>query len=359
MWTNALKRYATALLALPVLLGLAGCQRDTALVPNAPAQAEPFPLERPSHFPQARIPEDSPLTVQTVALGRRLFFDPILSRDRTISCGSCHLPEKAFTDGLPVSVGIEGLTTARNAKPLFNAVYSPQRFNWDGLINSLELQAIIPIEAHNEMDLPLPDAAARLQAHPDYLALFTAAYGRGPDTYTLVRALSAYQRSLVSANSPYDQYVRSGNPDFLTDAQLRGMNLFFSERGDCFHCHNGELFRDGDFHNTGIKLDNPDLGMGAVTGRPQDAGKFHTPTLRNLKFTAPYMHDGSFATLEAVLDHYSAGGLPNPNRSGQIVALNLTAQEKQDLIAFLLALSDDEFIERHRHDGTPPPPPAP
>ncbi|MBX3101485.1 MAG: cytochrome-c peroxidase [Bacteroidetes bacterium] len=345
--------------SLLVLCGLAGCRHDIPVFPAEQA-AQPYLLEQPPHFPQARIPQDNVLTEARVALGRRLFFDPILSRDRTVSCGSCHHPDKAFTDGRPLSMGIDGQVTSRNAIGLFNAAFSPQRFNWDGLVPSLELQVFVPIEAHNEMDLPIPQATERLRNHPEYPALFQAAYQRQPDTYSLTRALAAYQRTLVSAGSRYDDYRRTGNADFLSDAELRGMALFFSERGECFHCHNGELFRDGDFHNTGIHPDNPDPGLAAFTGRAQDQGKFHTPSLRNLRFTAPYMHDGSFATLQEVIEHYNKGGLPNPNRSIQIKPLNLTPQEKQDLVAFLLALSDEEFIESHKNDGPPSlPPPAP
>lgn len=341
---------------LAVLWATTGCQRDAALL--APPEAEvdqPYAFFQPSNFPPADIPPDNKLTVNRVELGRLLFFDPVLSRDSTISCGTCHLPTKAFTDGLALSTGIDGLKTARNAPPLHNLAFLVRGYNWDGGTRTLELQHLVPLENHNEMDQPVLTSVERLMQNPFYVERFQKAYGAEPSSGTLTKALAAYIRSLVSAGSRYDLYKRTGSSDYLSDAELRGMQVFNSERGDCFHCHNTDLFTDHSFQNNASTPDNPDLGRGAVTQIAADNGKFKVPSLRNVELTAPYMHNGSLLTLEDVIEHYNRGGFAqNPTKDPLMRPLNLTTQEKQDLIAFLKALTDEDFILRHSNDSARP-----
>ncbi len=285
------------------------------------------------------IPEDNFITPYRVELGRRLFFDPILSRDSTISCGSCHLPDKKFTDGLPTSIGIENRMVPRNAMSLLNVAYQPNLF-WDGGVPTLETQVLAPIENPNEMDFNVNLVVERLKRHPDYPALFRLAYDMEPSPYTLVRAIACFERTLYSTPSRYDRYLY-GDTTALNPSERNGMLLFFSERAECFHCHSGFLFTDFSFENNGLYDIYPDSGRARITLLPQDVGRFKVPSLRNVAHTAPYMHDGSMNTLKQVIDHYASGGKNHPNKSIFVRPLDLTESEKQDLINFLLALSDE------------------
>ncbi|MCE3007819.1 MAG: c-type cytochrome [Bacteroidetes bacterium] len=345
------------LLAALVCIHALGCQRAGPLLsePDTPQADEPYPFYQPENFPEATFPDDNRLTTSRVNLGKRLFFDPVLSRDGSISCGSCHLPEKAFTDGRQLSAGVAGRLGMRNAPSLVNMAFLPRFFNWDGGTPSLELQALVPLESHLEMDLPVHESVERLRADPDYVERFRMAYGTEPTVGSLTRALAAYTRTLVSADSRYDQYVRSGNQSHLTDAELRGMELFNNEKGDCFHCHGTDLFTSNGFHNTAITATIGDRGRGQITLNARDDGKFKVPSLRNVALTAPYMHNGSMATLEEVVRHYNRGGhAENPNKDPLMRPLNLSEQEIVDLVAFLNALTDEEFLERHRQDNQQP-----
>jgi cytochrome c peroxidase len=328
---------------------LTACEKDAPLSKGEGQgdQTDPVELQVPSHFPKPKIPADNQLTEARVELGKRLFFDPILSRDSTISCASCHKQKLAFTDGRKTSVGIKGRKVNRNAPSLTNLVFR-QRFNWDGGVDALRKQIFVPVQAHNEMDMTFEELEQRLRQHPEYPALFDEAYGRKPDTYSIIRAIASYERTLVSASSPYDRYLQ-GDSSALSASQKRGMRLFFSEEAECFHCHNGALFSDHAMHNNGIKAQYEDKGRFDVTGNQRDIGKFLTPTLRNIAVTAPYMHDGSFATLEAVLDHYASGGKDHPNQSVLIQPLELSEQDKQDIINFLHSLTDERFLENSEH----------
>jgi cytochrome c peroxidase len=294
------------------------------------------------------VPPNNPLTEERIALGRRLFFDSGLSRDGAVSCASCHQPEKAFTDGRVVSLGVGNQATRRNAPTLLNCAYGTSMF-WDGRVATLEDQALIPLTNPREMGSTLEAVLDRLNGATAYRALFKAAFGAEQVTPArLAEALAAYQRTLVAANSPYDRYVLLKDETALSEHARRGLGLFRS-KARCAHCHEGELFTDQRFHNTGVSWGKEPLDLGRYehTRREGDQGKFKTPTLRHLTVTAPYMHDGSLATLEDVIDFYDRDANPNPHLDGAIQPLNLTASEKADLLAFLDCLSPP------RHDPQP------
>lgn len=314
-------------------------------------------LEIPELFQQKLIapviPTNNPLTIEGIALGKKLFFDPILSKDNTQSCASCHDPKNAFTDDTRFSEGIDGKFGTRNSMPLFNLAWNfDERFMWDGKELSIERQAFSPVRNPIEMHSDWKNVAKKLQEHAEYPTLFKQAFGASKIDSTLVtKAIAQFERTLISGNSKFDQYLL-GKVE-LTLEEQNGFNVFMDEtRGDCFHCHgsdNNPLWTDNKFHNNGLDETFTDLGLGAVTGDPNDHGKFRSPSLRNLKFTAPYMHDGRFATLEEVINHYSEGLklsstidplMKKANQGG----VQLSDKDKADLKAFLLSLSDDDFV---------------
>lgn len=317
----------------------------------------PIPLDIPQLFSDnilnPIIPNDNPQTLEGVALGKRLFFDTILSADGTQSCASCHGPQQAFADNTPTSVGIDGIFGPRNAMPLFNLAWNYNaRFNWDGSALSLERQAEEPIENPIELHSNWPDVISRLQADAVYPELFQQAFKTDIITKELTtKAIAQFERTLISANSKFDRY--SLGQATLSPQELNGLDVFLREdKGDCFHCHgnpNNPLWTDNDFHNNGLDATFTDLGLAELTGDPNDYGKFRTPSLRNLAFTAPYMHDGRFNTLDAVINHYSEGLQNSPTIDPLMKKVNeggvqLSAQDKADLKAFLLSLSDPSFI---------------
>ena len=316
----------------------------------------PYELDVPQQFarllPPPLIPADNPMTEEGVALGRMLFFDPILSADGTQACGSCHMPQAGFTENIQFSVGIDGLEGPRNSMPLFNMAFNfNERFFWDGRTVTLEEQAFDPVVNPIEMHNTWPNAVSTLQAHPDYPAKFQAAFGTSIiDSNLVTKALAQFERTLISGNSRFDKFLREEIS--LTGAELRGLELFNTEGADCFHCHGSPgnpLWTDNDFHNNGMDETFTDLGLGAVTGNAFDNGKFKTPSLRNLVFTAPYMHDGRFETIDEVIDHYSSGVVISPTIDPLMQfsfqgGVQLTPEEKADLKAFLLALTDSSFI---------------
>lgn len=283
-------------------------------------------------------PPSNPTTPGKVALGRQLFFDPILSRDRTVSCASCHDPVRAFTVPQAVSPGVAGRLGKRNASTLVN-VGDRQALTWAGASPNLEVQAMIPLRDHAELDMTPELLRERLQADPAYAAQFRTAFGEAPSVQNLVRALAAFQRTLTSRDSPFDRY-RAGDASALNEAQVRGLDLFF-DRAECFHCHTGRDFTDGLAHNNAMRVFNPDIGLAERTEQEGDVGRFITPTLRNVALTGPYLHDGSRATLRDLLETYNDGGEPNPNADPLIHPLGLTDAELGDLEAFLHALTDE------------------
>ncbi|MFD2551274.1 cytochrome-c peroxidase [Bizionia sediminis] len=333
---------------------LACSKDDTESYVNQPT---PLPLNIPPLFEQLIInpviPIDNPQTVEGVALGKKLFFDPILSVNNTVSCASCHSPEAAFSDNARFSTGVNGLTGNRNSMPLFNLAWNyDEKFFWDGRSFSLEHQAIQPVQNPKEMGSNWQDVITRLRNHPEYPALFSAAFGDNPINRRLVtKAIAQFERTLISANSKFDKYLLGQAT--LTPQEENGLQVFMDEdRGDCFHCHgnpNNPLWTNNNFHNNGLDATFTDLGLGAVTGDPADNGKFKSPSLRNLAYTAPFMHDGRFTTLDEVINHYSEGLQNSPTIDPLMKkvaqgGVQLSEQDKADLKAFLLTLSDPSFL---------------
>lgn len=317
----------------------------------------PASLEIPQLFQEKLIapliPTNNPLTEEGIALGKKLFFDKILSENGTQSCATCHKPEKSFSDNSQFSNGINGILGTRNSMPLFNLAWNfDERFAWDGKEFTLEKQALEPVKNPIEMHSNWNDVAQKLQNHPEYPTLFLQAFGTSTIDSTLVtKAIAQFERILISGNSRFDKFLNSEVA--LTPQEQNGFNIFMDEaRGDCFHCHgsdNNPLWTDNKFHNNGLDTIFTDLGLGAVTGDPADNGKFKSPSLRNLAFTAPYMHDGRFSTLEEVIEHYSTG-IKNSSTIDPLIkkvdqgGVNLSTQDKADLKAFLLSLTDPDFI---------------
>lgn len=323
---------------------LVACSKDAGPADTGPTA---YQLAIPAGLPAMPIPPGNPLTVEGVALGRKLFYDPILSGDNSMACADCHLQKDAFTDVRQFSRGIDGEEGARNAMPLFNLGWQ-KKFFWDGRSNSLEQQALRPIQDPIEMHELLANAVAELQAHAEYPDLFERAFGTEIiDTLLIAKAIAQFERTLISGNSKFDKWKR--NEVSMTDAEQRGMSLFNDpEKGDCAHCHVfGSTFSDFEFRNTGLDSIPVDRGLANVTSLPTDAGKFKTPSLRNIEYTAPYMHDGRFATLEASLEHYNTGFFYTANLDANLAHLQkgrLTQQDVGDLIAFLKTLSDPDFL---------------
>lgn len=357
------------LMVIPILILMTACEEDIVEIPEPPADPSdltsiayepvPFNIIAPDYFPDPAdfIPADNPTTEAGVTLGKHLFYDPILSVDSTMSCSSCHLSNGAFTDNLAFSFGVRGEQTPRSSMALVNMVYVTDAIFWDGRASSLEEQALLPIEDPIELHESWDNVEEKLQAHPDYPAMFRQAFGienKQEITRGLaVKAIAQFERTLVSGNSKWDKW-RRGEYQF-TDEELDGFLMFFDEANgalpdaECAHCHNAPLFTSNDFFNNGLDAaasfgDFEDKGLGAVTGRASDNGKFRSPTLRNIELTAPYMHDGRFQTLEEVIDHYNSGGKPADNKDPLLHNLQLDEEQKQSLIAFLKTLTDEDFI---------------
>lgn len=294
---------------------------------------------------------DNQVTDERFELGRKLFYDEILSRDNTISCGTCHLQSGAFSHiDHRVSHGIDQQNGTRNAPPIFNLAWHTGFF-WDGGVNHIELQPINPIQNPVEMDLPLADAIARLQASQTYRSLFNKAYGTETITSQLMlRAIAQFMAVMVSANSRYDQYL-AGNTSLFDAGEVNGLNIF---RQKCESCHQEPLLTDLSYRNNGKDSLFLDHGRMVITQDPQDDGKFKVPSLRNIAVSYPYMHDGSIKTLEKVVEHYSSG-IKNSSTLDALLPVGgmaLTIQEKTDLVRFLQTLTDPEFLSNSRYSET-------
>ena len=291
----------------------------------------------PPPIPEAYVQElsDPPAnwSAARAALGKRLFFDTVLSRDRSMSCASCHVPDLAFTDGKKTAQGIWAVPGQRNTPTVVNRAIGSSQF-WDGRARTLEEQALGPIANPDEMDLPIEQAVARLGADASYQQAFTHVFGGEPTAQRLAEALAAYERTLYSVDAPFDRFI-AGEESALSAAAQRGLALF-GGKARCGECHTGPNFTDEAFYSLGV---GGDPGRAAVTTRPTDRGAFKTPTLREIARTAPYMHDGSMATLLEVVEYYDQGCVPHPNLPAKIGKLGLTGQEKADLVAFLESLS--------------------
>ncbi len=307
-----------------------------------------YALYQPENFP--RITYDlgnEPITRASFELGKKLFFDPILSRDGSISCDNCHIQQTAFADSPihPVSIGIDSKLGNRNAPPLFNMAFKAEFF-WDGGVTHLDFVPINAIESEVEMGDSLSNVIGKLNRHSDYPGLFKDAFGIEEITSAfMLKSLSHFTLLMISADSRYDQYIRKENKVFLSEDEISGMQLFQSK---CAGCHSGALFTDQSFRNNGIGDNFPDEGRALITESPSDIGKFRVPTLRNIELTAPYMHNAAFTTLESVLDHYSTGvkvssTLDPSLLENDIPGIPMTAGEKDQIILFLKTLTDRTF----------------
>lgn len=314
-----------------LLFALAGCEKDSTEKPHHNWVYDPdaYNLQIPSAFPILEVPAFNPTTEQGVKLGRMLYYDPALDRDSARACADCHIQAKSFSSSAEVL-------------PHINLAWNTA-FLWNGKVRG-KLEDIMLFEVKEFFQTDLN----RLQKHPEYPRLFYEAFGKDTITYELAAwALSQFQRTLFSANSKYDKVLDQTSGVFLTDEELSGYEIFFTEKGDCFHCHGGILFTDNEFHNNALSA-QPDAGLSEVTGHTYDFGKFKTPTLRNIELTGPYMHDGRYATLEEVIDFYSEGLKASETVDPLMKALHLggkhlTAQEKSDLLAFLKTLTDMSY----------------
>lgn len=298
---------------------------------------------------EAPWPADNPYSVAKMELGRALYYDKRLSVDNTIACADCHNPKYAFTDGKAVSAGVRNQLGGRSAPTVINRLYSVEQF-WDGRAPTLEEQAKGPIANPIEMAHTHDGAVKNLRAVKGYAPLFKAAFGSEEINIDLVaKAIATFERTIVSGNAPYDRY-KAGNKAALGESARRGFAVFF-DKAKCDQCHIGVNFTDGSFNNLGVGMDkpNPDLGRELYTKRPEDRGAFKTPTLREIAKTGPYMHDGSLATLEDVVEFYNKGGIENPNLDKRMKKLELTEQEKKDLVEFLKSLSGEGW-----QHATPP-----
>lgn len=317
-----------------------------------PAPALPIGKEiqipAPLGLPPVPIPADNPPTAETVALGRRLYYDPILSVDNTISCASCHSPEHGFADGRVVSQGVQHRLGTRNSPTVLNAAYNTVQF-WDGRAATLEAQTEGPVTTSTEMAHTLQGVVQKLTADASYRAEFAKAWGPKPISYEMVeKSIASFERTLLSGDSPFDRWKYGHEANAVSPAVKRGFVVFTSpQKGNCASCHSvGEknaLFTDNKFHDIGVGVDFgvfKDQGLFDVTHREADRGLFKTPTLRNIALTAPYMHDGSLKTLKEVMDFYIGAGNSNPNLDKEIHSLNfLTKQERSDLLEFLNSLT--------------------
>lgn len=359
-----------------------------ALVSSVLGTAQPAPgfaWDLPKGFPIPAVPADNPMSDAKVALGRHLFYDLRLSGNGAQSCATCHQQERAFTDGLATSAGSTGVDHPRNSMSLVNVAYAATLTWANPSLTRLEDQALVPMFGRHPIELGLGEDREWLEVlgrEPRYAALFKSAFPEDGDPFTranVLKALATFQRTIISARSPYDRYHSDRDDAAVSDAARRGEVLFHSQPLSCFTCHGGfnlsgatttagASARAGvEFHNTGLynlpgllSYPEPNTGIFEVTRNPRDVGKFKAPTLRNIAVTAPYMHDGSVASLEDVLAHYEAGGRTvadgpykgighdNPNKSQRIRGFTLTPEQRSDLIAFLTSLTDKEVLRDPR-----------
>lgn len=363
-------------LALAILFLSASCEPDPpmncATCPEEPVDREingpstplSYSLEVPDYLPDPILDETNPLTVEGIELGRRLFYDKIMGRDSAFACADCHQQDKAFTDGRALAIGVAGRPGTRSAMSIVNLAFNPNGFNWDGAFGKLWEQAIHPVENMLEMDEDWESVLIRLRRSDNYPERFRAAFGisrTSEITQELaVKAIAQFEMTIISADSHFDRVVYQNSEFFTEEEQLGADSLFFVEdvpvgtlHPGCGHCHNKPSFGDNRFKNNGLDAVNnlddfSDKGFGEVSGSRFDNGKFRTPTLRNIALTAPYMHDGRFATLEEVLDHYATGGHGVENEDPNITGFSLNDRQKAALLAFLESLTDESLIEDSR-----------
>lgn len=340
-----------------------------------------YDWQLPKGFPRPLVPKDNPMSVAKVHLGKQLFFDLDLSFNQTMSCASCHQPEYAFSEPKKTAVGATGQLHRRNTQSLVNVAYNSNLTWAHSGLNSIEQQILIPMFSEDPIELGITgheNEVLQRFNNAKYLELFENAFDdEQVDFDKIVKALASYVRSLTSFASAFDEYAYQNIDAAMTESAKRGMELFFSETFECFHCHGGFNFTQSSqhqnqrldlrpFHNTGMfNLDDKgaypttDQGLIEVTLQPQDMGKFRAPTLRNVEVSAPYMHDGSLQTLDEVIDFYAAGGrgrgVSNPLKSPFLAGFALQPQQKQDLIAFLQSLTDRQFLKSNVNHGSKSP----
>ncbi len=366
---------------LSFLTALGICFCLGSIVPASGDADLDYEWDLPAWAPRPVVPVDNPMSVLKVELGRHLFYEPRLSITGDLSCGSCHQQSLALTDGRARSEGATGEQHPRSAMSLTNVAYAPVLTWGNPLQTRLETQALVPLFGEHPVEMGMAGQEDQilelLKADPWYREIVPAAFPEAEDPYSirsLTQAIAAFQRTLISFRSPYDRYRYQGEEQAISASAKRGEALFHSERLECFHCHGGLNFSDSimherlafreiAFHNTGLyniggqgAYPYPNTGVHEITQNPEDMGRFKAPTLRNIAVTAPYMHDGSIATLEEVIDHYAAGGRTistgphagvgsaNPLKSTFVSGFELTDQERQDLLAFLNSLTDQEFL---------------
>ena len=322
-----------------ICIVLVSCAKDDAI-----ADKDVYPFKTPTGFSEPYIPEHNPLTYSKIKLGKKLFYDPILSSDGSISCNSCHKQSLAFSDARTVSLGVGNLPGFRNAQPLFNLAWSSSFFR-DGGVTILELVPLNAIDSHVEFNNNVGDIIHHLNKSAEYRTLFKLAFNDTATTNNFLQALACFQRILVSADSPYDHFHFANDSKALNESAKRGLALFNSSKTDCFQCHSGFNFTNSEFLSNGISETYPDSGRQRITLQIADKGKFRVPSLRNIEYTAPYMHDGSFETLNEVIEHYNSGGKNFSGKSPLIRPLGLNEQEKIDLVELLKSLSDTKFIQ--------------
>ena len=303
----------------------------------------------PLHFPQIIAPIDNPMNDTKIFLGEKLFFEKALSVDSSLSCATCHQPQFAFSsNGNRITPGLGGNYIPRNVPPVFNEAFYPVYF-WDGHSNSLEDMFYFDLHSKMIFGSDTNVIVKRLNQNPDYVKMFNTAFDdlTGITPKKISYSIADFVRSIVSGNSRYDEYIQ-GNKSALSVDEIKGMNMFFSDRTNCSVCHSGLLFTDGKFHSTGISIHYFDRGRYYITNNNADRGKFRTPSLRNIELTPPYMHDGEIKTLEDVLEHYNRGGQPFINKSPLIKSLNLNENEKRQIICFLKSLTDYKFVNKYK-----------
>jgi cytochrome c peroxidase len=338
-------------LLVPLLIFSCGKRKNLEMAgESARPTGPPVIITAPLGLPPVPIPADNPPTSDSIALGRKLFHDASLSSDGTLSCAGCHNPALYLTDGRPVAKGIRDQIGTRNTPTLLNACYHIEQF-WDGRAKSLEQQAGFPIANPKEMNQPHEVCISRLNADQAYREEFVRVFGPGQITMDkLVKAIAAFERTMLSGNSPFDRYQYGGDKKALSAEAIRGLAIFTDKaKGNCSTCHivgdKFALFTDGKFHNLGAGMDSngelADQGRYAQTGSDADRGAFRTPSLRNIAKTAPYMHDGNLKTLNEVIEFYVGGGNSNPHLDNEIKPLKLSARERSDLVIFLESLTGD------------------
>lgn len=316
-------------------LSLSGCSVE-------PSEPSPYAnlIDVPPGFPEQQYPADNIPNEDRILLGKILFYSPFLSHDSDVACVNCHYPGSSFTGHQTISPGTQGRLGTRNAPSLANVGYKPH-FLMEGGVPTLEMQALVPIQEHNEFGMNVLDAVGRFANNKVVQSLSIKAYSRPFDAYVLTRAIASFERTFVSGRSRVDRQE-------LTRAELRGKDLFFSDRTSCSSCHGGFLYTTHGFANNGAYESYADPGRAKLTGKQADNAVFAIPSLRNIGVTAPYMHDGRMQTLTEVIEHYNRGGFDHPNKSPLIRPLGLSTQEQRDLESFLLALTDETFLYNPR-----------